>query len=715
MKRILFFRFNALLIALLSVTALSATTIKGTVKDTHKQPVPFANVILKDSYDGASVDANGNFSFETDVTGPAVLICRQLGYEEQEKTVTISGGTLEVDFILVEKVNEMDVVVISAGTIEASDEKRTTVLKPLDIVTTAGSSGDMYGALQTLPGTSRVGDQEGLFVRGGTGAETKTIIDGMNVNNPFFTSVPDIASRGRFSPFLFKGTVFSTGGYSAQYGQALSSALVLETQDLPDRTSSTLAISSVGVGGGHNQLWEKKGMSIGADANYTNLAPYFAIVPQLPDYVRKPQFFGGSLNFRKKTGDNGILKFYGYINYGDLALRRPDVDSTNGYQSLFDLHNTNTYTNLSWRQYLNVKWRIDAAGSWSYNLDKIILDDIPVSSESALSQGRLMGTRYFMTRNQLRFGTEYQYVTESNSYDTLHRGFIDNYVSGFAEADIFLGPRFVARVGGRVENSSLLAKTNFAPRVSLAAKTGKYSQLSLAYGDFYQKPANDLLYISQQVGFEKATHYILSFQHVDDSITFRVEAYYKAYDQLVKTVPSVVNSGDGFARGIDIFWRDKKSFHNVDYWVSYTFLDTKRNWRDFPEAVQPTFAGTHNASVVFKKFFPAIMTSIGASYFYASGRPYFNPNSAEFLHDKTYDYHSLNLNASYLTRLFGAFTVIAVSVTNVTGFNQVFGYRYSYDGMRREAIGPPAKRSFFIGVFMSFGQDRSKDVINNNN
>ena len=78
-----------------------------------------------------------------------------------------------------------------------------------------------------MPGAQQIGEQEGLFVRGGTGEETKQFIDGTLVNNPYYTSVPDIATRGRFSPFLFKGTVFSTGGYSALYGQALSSAVIL--------------------------------------------------------------------------------------------------------------------------------------------------------------------------------------------------------------------------------------------------------------------------------------------------------------------------------------------------------------------------------------------------------------------------------------------------------------------------------------------------------
>ena len=61
------------------------------------------------------------------------------------------------------------------------------------------------------------------------------------------------------------------------------------------------------------------------------------------------------------------------------------------------------------------------------------------------------------------------------------------------------------------------------------------------------------------------------------------------------------------------------------------------------------------------------------------------------------------------------FAVLAVSVTNVIGNDQVFGYRYSFDGLRRDAITSPAKRFFFIGLFMSFGTNRSKEVIENNN
>jgi hypothetical protein len=60
------------------------------------------------------------------------------------------------------------------------------------------------------------------------------------------------------------------------------------------------------------------------------------------------------------------------------------------------------------------------------------------------------------------------------------------------------------------------------------------------------------------------------------------------------------------------------------------------------------------------------------------------------------------------------FIVLVASVTNVLGAEPVFGYNYSYNGLRKEAIGLPAKRFFFIGAFFSWGVDRTQDAINNN-
>jgi hypothetical protein len=60
------------------------------------------------------------------------------------------------------------------------------------------------------------------------------------------------------------------------------------------------------------------------------------------------------------------------------------------------------------------------------------------------------------------------------------------------------------------------------------------------------------------------------------------------------------------------------------------------------------------------------------------------------------------------------FWVLVASITNVLGYDAVYGYHYSYNGMNKEPITPPAKRFYFIGAFFSFGVDRTQDAINNN-
>ena len=61
-----------------------------------------------------------------------------------------------------------------------------------------------------------------------------------------------------------------------------------------------------------------------------------------------------------------------------------------------------------------------------------------------------------------------------------------------------------------------------------------------------------------------------------------------------------------------------------------------------------------------------------------------------------------------------SFAVYVLSVSNIFGFDQVYNYQYSYNGLRKEAVRPPSKVFVFIGAFISFGIDRSQDVINSN-
>lgn len=725
------FRRFALPFVLLFFTTLAAaqvTTIRGRVVTQDKSPAVGANIYLRDTYDGATSDAEGNFSFDTEETGPQTLLVIYLGFDTAVQQVTLKGGVFEFNPVLKEAFNEMKLVVISAGSFEASDEKKVTVLKPLDIVTTASAGGDTYGALKTLPGTQvSSGDQEGLFVRGGTGSEAPTYIDGLLVRNPFFSSTPDYAARGRFNPFLFKGTVFSTGGYSALYGQGMSSALILDTQDLPDRSSGSLAVSSVGVGFGQLKLWKNKGRSAGININYTNLAPYFWLVKQIPDFSPKPEFVGTETFFRQKTKGNGMLKFYGYYNFGRVGFRTDSPET--GEQFGFKLHNNNVYTNLSWAGLASEKWKINAGLSYSYDWNDIstsyntgFLAPDTFGFRNSLAQARLVATRYLGRLTTLRFGSEYQYGADIFENPVFGSSRLDDHYSAvFAETDWYLTTRLVARTGLRGEYSALLDEARLSPRVSLAYKLGRSDQVSFAWGHFYQKGDSLLRWNNQYAalpGFQRAEHFILNYQYIYNDRTFRIEGFYKDYDRLVTTRDNRLdNDGDGYAQGIELFYRDKKTLPAIDFWVSYSWLDTKRRFQWYPASAQPTFAANHVVTLVGKKFFPKIRTGAGFTYSYSTGRPYYNPNrpESEFLADRTPDYHNLSLNLNYLATIKGAFTVFVLGVQNVLGAEQVFGYRYSADGATRQAITPAARRFFFVGAFASWGVDRRQEIIDNQN
>jgi vitamin B12 transporter len=106
---------------------------------------------------------------------------------------------------LKEQLSELKAVTITAGSFTAGDAKRGAVLSSLDVATTAGSNADITAALKTLPGAQQVGEQEGLFVRGGAGYEAKQYIDGTLVNNPYYPAFPISPKEAAFLLFFSKG------------------------------------------------------------------------------------------------------------------------------------------------------------------------------------------------------------------------------------------------------------------------------------------------------------------------------------------------------------------------------------------------------------------------------------------------------------------------------------------------------------------------------
>jgi hypothetical protein len=725
---------------MLVLVSKAQTKISGTVRDMKSHIIAGASIQIKGSYDGGVSDSISHFTFKSFEKGTQTIVVSNIGFKTVEQVIELKGEPIDINFALKEEISELKAVVVTAGSFEAGDKKRaSTVLNTLDVLTTGGANADITAVLKTLPGAQQVGDQEGLFVRGGAGYEAKQFIDGTLVNNPYYSSVPDIAQRGRFSPNLFKGTVFSTGGYSALYGQALSSAVILESIDMPDNSQINASISTVFLGAGLQELARNKKSSWGFNYGYTNVWPYFQIVKQGVDYFKIPEFHSADANFRVKTKSGGIIKYYTTFSHNQLGLRRPDIDSLL-LKDAFGLTNYNWYNNVSWRENLGKGWKMNLGLGYSTDhndinqtiqnqqnqnqvtgLPYIDNKNFVLENKSDLSQVKLVFDKRLSGISVVRFGSEFMYAYQKYNYNGATTLLKDNFLASFAEADLYITNSLALKTGIRLEQSSLLNKTNFAPRISLAYKLGNGAQMSMAYGDFFQKPENTQLLYTTNLGYTKATHYIVNYMKVTTLQTFRVEAYFKKYTDLVKTFPLYNNVGTGDAKGIELFWRDKKTIKGMDYWISYSWLDTKRDYLNYPQPLQPNFAANHTASFVLKKFYSKINTGFNFTYTYATGRPYYNikyntGGSKYEIADqgKTIDYHNLGFSLNYLTKIFKSYAVVVASVTNVLGSKQVFGYNYSNNGFYKEAITPVAPRFFFIGCFLSWGVDRRQDAINNN-
>ncbi|MBP1841586.1 TonB-dependent receptor [Formosa algae] len=699
----------------------SQTLISGRVTDAKHNPIAGANVYIQGSYDGGTSDDSGVFSFKTTETGVQTLIVSFLSYETYSETAHISAFQ-DVDIKLREDVNALDAVVLSAGTFSAGDNSKVNALSSLDVVTTASAMGDFVGALQTLPGTTTVAEDGRLFVRGGEADETQIFIDGIRVFTPYTPTTNNVPSRGRYSPFLFDGITFSTGGYSAEYGQALSSVLLLNTIDEPEQNKTDIGIMSVGGALGHTKKWEKSALSV--NGSYMNLGPYIKLFPGRNDWDKPFQSFSGEAVYRRQFS-KGLFKLYTAYEFSQFELTLEDIDYEDGIH--YKLNNKNTYVNSSYQGKLNANWSVFAGASYTNNNSDVdVIDDAVDNIEHSVHAKARLKYR-FNNRFKLNFGTEY-FLTHFNekysspSIDTESYGFDNNIAAAFTEADVIFTKQLALKAGLRAEYSQLFKAFEVAPRVSLAYKTSAKSQLSLAYGSFYQNPNNDILKFSQNIDSEETSHYILNYQFNVEGRLFRAETYYKDYNNLIKYdteyasyTSNFNNDGYGYAKGIDLFWRDNVSLRNFEYWVSYSYLDTERDYKNYPTKAQPNFANAHNLSVVGKYWVEDWKSQIGFSYSLASGRTYTNPNETGFLNQKTKTYNNLSLNWAYLM---SPQKILYVAVSNALDFKNVNGYQYastpnSNGVYNRRALKPAADQFFFIGFFWTISDNGTDNQLDN--
>ena len=708
----------SLILLLTSGSLLAQTRVTGQVTDVNGEGLTGANIYLEGTYDGTTSNLDGQFILESSETGEQILRIEFIGFKGFQEAIVLDGRTIDLNQItLKEELNELNAVTITAGTFEAGDKKKSIALSSIDMVTTDGSSGDVYGALQALPGTTTVGESGRLFVKGGDSRESKTFIDGTLVYVPYSSSSPNTSVRGRFSPFMFSGMMFSTGGYSAEYGQALSSVLSLQTNAMQVEDQLNISLLSVGAELGGTRSWDKA--SLTSTVSYYNLAPYMKVVPQYTTWEKEPQSLAGDLSFRLKTGKSGLLKFYTTINRSGLTTIEENLNQP-GSKIKYKLVNDNYFLNASWIGELRKDWILSTGFSYTNNMDKVAMESMKINEALQGTHAKLTLKHRISDRIKIMAGTEWYYKSFGMEYPGAETGkqtsYVNNTLTGFMESELYASSRFITRVGVRYEYSDYLKRSSLAPRLSTACKLGGAGQLSLAYGWFFQDPDDKYLLYTPGLEFERADHITLNYLYNKEQRMLRSELYFKNYKNLVKFDRSeeqeysfINNGGKGHAYGLDLFWRDKKSIRNGEYWISYSYIESLRNYLDYPQQAIPGFSSKHNLSLVYKHWIESLRSMLGTSYHYSSPRHYNNPNSKEFNGELTKAYHSLNMNWSLLLR---QNVILYFTVSNILGYEQEYGRSYASTpgpgGIYNSTpILPSAKRWFLAGCFITLSKDKS--------
>lgn len=591
---------------------------------------------------------------------------------------------------------------------------RWSDMRPVELVTTGGANGDLYKALQTLPGTQLQGETGRLLVRGGSSHETQTYIDGMHVLNPYTSTGINSPSRSRYSTFMFSGVNLASGGASQEYGDALSAVLPLDTKDHSNINKVGVNASVVGVGGGGTRTFDKGSLSV--DLNYQNLSLYDKIYSGRKEFKKPYRLYSGATQFRYSPSDATIFKIYAQYDRTDFSTyegteRRP-----------FGLGEDNVYVNATLRHRTSEGWNWFAGAAYSFYEQKI--GSAAAAGDNWLERQQEVHLKAKVFKRlssafRMDLGVESYLRRYANRYqlseiDDRNR-MSPTITAGFLSATYYPVEQLKAELSFRTEYTSLNRKLNLSPRLAVNYYWGEV-MLSGIIGRYTQQPENSYLVRRPELKSEVCVQYNLGAQYEHEGRFYKAELYYKDYNRLALAETNALaetdsetgttfltSGGHGHSRGIDLFFHDRALLKNFEYQFAYTYNISKRKYHEYPELTTPQYATRHNAAVVLKYSVPRLHSIIGLTNRFSSGRPYHNPALPGLMNDKVKPYNSLDLGLTFLA---SRKVIIHASATNILCRKNEFGR------VDNKPILASSDHFFYIGAFITLGKKAAYDTSN---
>lgn len=700
-------------------------TLRGMVRDAAGAPVEGANVFLLPSLDGTATDSAGAFVLSTTQRGASTLVVQRLGFEEVRLSVTIPSG-VSVAVTLSSRSVVLEPIMAQASTFGNDPSRAGVTITPLEAVTTPGSAGDIFRALQTFPGITPINESAGLFVRGGDVSETKILLDGAVVLSPYRLETPTGSSFATFEPFLLSGVFFSSGGYGARYGDALSGLVALETVGRPVRhtlgASASIAALSTTLA-----LALPKGVGVRATATRTNTDLLFRMNGR-EGFEVPPEGTDLSAGVAWSPTPDRQLKLFALSQRDHVA----GAENPGEFLSAFRSDRENHLAVLSGK------------GVWGAVSPSFALS---VSGEDKGESYRAYALdrreRYLQGRGEvgwapsgdltLRMGAEWERRTTTLGghvpgggddeapgapIRTLQARVAGAREGAWVESEWRLADWLGVTAGLRTDRSDLTRTRTWDPRLAAAARLGGSAALMFAWGRYHQVPApmayDDILGRPGGAPPMRAEHLIAALVVGDPGGSgplFRAEAYQKRYRRLADFGRglAVGPEGRGTTRGVDLFVHGTGPLGVVGR-MSYSFLHGTRTDPNTGVLARSPYDITHAVVLVAEREWNS-RWRLGGTYRITTGKPFTDvvgarnaggrwiPEYGSPYGERLPRFERLDLNASRLYSFWeGNLSAVFFSVNNVLGRRNLSGYRYSDDYSERVPALSPFRRTFFFGV-----------------
>ncbi len=648
----------SLLLAVLFVNTLSAQTadIRGFVYDGDSgEPILFTNVYLEGTTMGATTDIEGLYAISKVPAGDYTLVSTYVGYDTARVAITLKAGQILNQKLYISASGIMlDAIEISAAKEEAKTEVRMSSIKvspkQIEKIPSVGGEPDLAQYLQVIPGVVFTGDQGGqLYIRGGSPIQTKMMLDGITVYNPFH-------SIGLFSIFeteIIKNVDVMTGGFGAEHGGRISAVVDVTTKDgNKSELAGKVAASPFMVKG------ILEGPIVKLNEEGTSMSYVLAAKHSYLDQTSKTLY---------EYIDTAGLPFKFTDFYGKVSLNSNNGSklSLSGYRqsdqvdyrgsSLFGWDAFGGGTNFI---IVPGQSKVIINGHFSYSkydMELIEADNKPRTSSIGGFNLDLVFS-YFLRNGDIKYGINVGgFATTFDFFNSLGLKIDQNEntteLGGFFKyKGILANGKLLIEPGLRLNYYASLSDWGFEPRFGLKynmtdkirfkAATGIYTQNFIStksdqdvvnlFTGFLSAPEERLL----QINGEKANNNLQTAYHLiggveidpTKSLKFNVEAYYKGFPQLIninrdKLFPTdpdyTIEEGDAY--GIDFL--AKYDFKNWYVWgvYSYSFVNRDNGNQIYP----PHFDRRHNLNFLGAYTFgPALNWEFSVRWNLGSGFPF---------------------------------------------------------------------------------------------